>query len=229
MEQLIKDMNTEIKELFDKYLEDEDESRCNYLIFDDLDDFKDFYDEFVEESFNSDNEQFSVDWFSSSYDFSWFDAFKVIKLFMDDVGCTFNDYDDQDKSWTMFCYACARMSDICELDEYTIWYKSRKQNFTHKCHKQLEFYEDQLTSYHREGPQKVEYNAYVKFYKSLIDFDIDKATQNLTIINLVFQRYMRKYEKEENEKEYILICHNYMTLYNNHLYFKEQAIKIMGS
>ena len=226
MEQLKANMDIEIKELFDRYLEDEDEERCNYLIFDDLADFKDFYEGFVQEYFNSDRGELFHSDFASTYDFSWFDAFKVIKQYMEDVDDTFIDYDDQDKSWNMFCYACARMSDICELDEYKMWYKTPKQNFTHKCHKQLEFYEDQLTSYHREGPEKVEYNAYVKFYKSLIDFDIDKATQNLTIINLVFQRYMRKYEKEENEKEYLLICHNYMTLYKNHLDFKEQAIKI---
>ena len=226
MEQLKKDMDVEIKELFDHYLEEEDEARCNYMIFDDLDAFKDFYEEFVQEYFNSDNREVWIDSFASNYDFSWFDAFKVIKQFMEDIDDTFDNYDDQDKSWDMFCYACARMSDICELDEYKIWYKTPKQNFIHKCNKQLEFYDRQLISVFKDGPEKVEYNAIMNFYKSLIDFDIDKATQNLTIINLVFQRYMRKYEKEHDENEYIHICNSFMGKYNTHLHFKEQAIKI---
>ena len=229
MEQLKKDMDTEIKELFDRHLEEEDDERCNYMIFDDLNDFKDFYEEFVEEYFNSDNPYILCDEFSCIYDFSWFDAFKVIKQYMEDIDDTFEDYDDQDKSWNMFRYACARMSDLYELDEYTIWYKSAKQNFTHKCHKQLEFYDGQLIAVFKKGPEKVQYNAIMNFYKSLIDFDIDKATQNLTIINLVFQRYMRKYEKEHDEKEYIHICNSYMAQYKVHLHFKEQAIKIMDS
>lgn len=226
MEQLKANMDIEIKELFDAYLEDEDEARCNYLIFDDLNDFKDFYEGFIQEYFNSDNQYIVSNEFSQIYDFSWFDAFKVIKQYMEDVDDPFQDYDDQDKSWNMFCYACARMSDLCELDEYKIWYKTPKQNFTQKCHKQLEFYGGQLIQTFEKGPQKVEYNAIMKFYKSLIDFDIDKATQNLTIINLVFQTYMKQYEKDEGE--YIDICNDYMGKYNTHLHFKEQAIKIKG-
>ena len=190
MEQLKELLISEIKKEFDQYLDDHDEERCNYLIFEDLEEFQDFYDTFVQEYFNESESPLE----RGDYNFSWFDGFKIIKEYVTEYDIEFDNYDDEDKSWNMLCYVCARQSDIYELDEYKIWYKTPKQNFTHKCHKQLEFYDRQLISLFNDGPQKVEYNAIMKFYKSLIEFDIDKATQNLNIINLVFQKYMRKYE-----------------------------------
>ena len=220
MEQLKELLISEIKKEFDLYLDDHDEERCNYLIFDDLEEFKDFYDNFVEEYFNE-GEDSPLE--RRDYNFSWFDGFKIIKEYVTEIDIPFDDYDEENKSWNMLCYACARQSDIYELDEYKIWYKTPKQNFTHMCHKQLEYFDRQTFN---DGPQKVEYNAIKKFYKSLIEFDIEKATQNLNIINLVFQKYMRQYEKEKDEGEYIKICNSYMGKYKTHLHFKEQAIKL---
>ena len=55
MDTLKKNMMSEIKKAFDAYLEDADEEACNYLLFDDLDDLQDCYDDFVQDYFNSDD------------------------------------------------------------------------------------------------------------------------------------------------------------------------------
>jgi|TARA_R110000744_G_C18985240_1_gene519842 hypothetical protein len=128
MEILKENMMSEIKKAFDAYLEEADEEACNYLIFDDLDNFEEFYDDFVEEYFNSDNHTPIDDViFKNKYDFNLFDAFKIIKEYWEELGDTFDDYDDEQKSWDAFCYACAKEATFLEFDKYKFWFKKRKE------------------------------------------------------------------------------------------------------
>jgi len=100
MEQLKQDITKLIKSMFDNSLEFMDK-------FDDFDAFLDYYDEFVRWRFNDGDCDLDVDDFASIYDFSYFDALKIIKQYHMDMEEHFDDYDDKDKVWNMVCFICA--------------------------------------------------------------------------------------------------------------------------
>ena len=225
MDTLKQNMISEIKKFFDEYLDEKDEEKCNYLKFDDFDKFQDFHQEFLQEHFNGGYQLIDYCEFREEYDFDWFDAFKIIKECYDDYDCPFESYDDKEKSWEAFCYSCAREVDFLESDEYKIWYSNPKESFINKCNKQLEHYSRQLISLFTNGPEKLEFDTLCKFYENLKKFDIENATLNLQVINLLFQKSMKKYEDGE-EGTYISICIHFRDQYKIHFKFKEQAIEL---
>jgi hypothetical protein len=231
MEQLKENMMSEIKKVFDEYLEEADEEACNYLIFDDLDKFEEFYDDFAMEYFNRENHTpIDQDTFMDKYYFCWFDAFKIIKEFYEEMDATFDDYDDEQKSWDAFCYVCARESTFLEFDKYKFWFKTPKQKFVNDCNSRIEDINACVSikiSPSLKNCSKFEKQTRLKYYQNLKVLDIDNAEKNLQVINLILQKEMKKYEKGK-ECIYIEVCNDCKKSYNYLLKFKERAIELKG-
>ena len=225
METLKENMMSEIKKAFDAYLEEADEEACNYLLFDDLEDFKEFYSNYCNEYFNSDNYSPIDDvLFTRKYDFDWFDAFKIIKEYWEAVGEPFDDYDDEQASWDAFCYACANQAKFIELEVYELWFITPKQKLVRDCDIQIQHINDadETTLYRNTLFLK---KTTIQYYEYLKEFNIDKANENLQVINLLFQKKMIEFEKGIEQK-YLEVCNMCKRQYDHILKFKERANKL---
>jgi hypothetical protein len=119
MEALQSNMSREIKRVFDEHLK-EDLETTSWLSFEEEEDFKQYYEDYARFNFGSDS--IDIDLFKHKYDFDWFDAFKIIKLFHEGKEA-FDYYDDEENSWITLCNICALNCTFYELDEYKQYIK----------------------------------------------------------------------------------------------------------
>ena len=117
MKTLNSNMSREIKRTFDAHLAKEDDLQ----IFKYYDEFMDYYWEFVRINHFCGEIVIEMDLFQYKYGFDWFDVFKIIKIFHDGQE-SFEDYDDEVKSWEAFCNICAWNATFIESDEYKKYY-----------------------------------------------------------------------------------------------------------
>ena len=188
METLKENMMSEIKKAFDAYLEEADEEACNYLLFDDLEDFKEFYSNYCNEYFNSDNYSPIDDvLFTRKYDFDWFDAFKIIKEYWEELGEPFDDYDDEKKSWDAFCYACANQAKFIELEVYELWFITPKQKLVRDCDIQIQHINNLL------------------FQKKMIEFEKGIEQKYLEVCNMCKRQYdhILKFKERANKLKHL--------------------------
>jgi hypothetical protein len=227
MEQLKENIIKEVKKHFDQVLDDEDEEKCNYLYFQDLEDLYEYYcEDFLNKYY--DREDFiPIDdvLFRETYgDFNWFDALKIIKKFDTEMGGGWDDYDDEEKVWNYLCYVCALDgNDFLKNEEYKIWYNviNQRQKFIDDCGSKI--------NDTREGMDKLvkfQYNIQNEYFVNLRLFRIDKATELLQVINLVYQKRLQICEETMKEGLYIKRCKHFKELYNELLAFKQRAIKL---
>lgn len=226
MEQLKENIIKEVKKHFDQVLDDDDEAKCNYLYFDDLEDFYEYYvEEFLNKYYNQDDFIYIDDvLFRETYgDFNWFDALKIIKNFETEMGCGWDDYDDETKVWNYLCYVCAYENDFLKNDEYKIWYsvKNPQQKFIEDCNSKLKETRPTL-----DKLVKLQYNIENEYFVNLGLFRIDKATELLQVINLIYQKRMKICQETMNEGLYIKRCKHFKLSYNELLDFKQRAIKL---
>ena len=227
MEQLKENIIKEVKKHFDQVLDDADELKFNYLYFEDLEDLYEYYcEDFLNKYY--DREDFiPIDdvLFRETYgDFNWFDALKIIKKFDTEMGGGWDDYDDEEKVWNYLCYVCALDgNDFLKNEEYKIWYNVRnpRQKFIDDCGSKIKDT--------REGMDKLvkfQYNIENEYFVNLRLFRIDKATELLQVINLVYQKRLKICEETMKEGLYIKRCKHFKELYNELLDFKQRAIKL---
>lgn len=227
MEQLKENIIKEVKKHFDQVLDDDDEAKCNYLHFEDLDDFYEYYNE---EFFNKyyDREDFiPIDHvlFRETYgDFNWFDALKIIKDYNTDIGYdNWDDYDDEQKVWNYLCYVCACENDFLKNEEYKIWYnvKNPKQKFIEDCDSKIKEIRPTI-----DKLVKFQYNMENEYFVNLGLFRIDRATELLQVINLVYQKRLKICQETMKEGLYIKRCKHFKLSYDELLDFKQRAIEI---
>lgn len=236
MEQLKEDIIKEVKKHFDQVLDDEDEAKCNYLHFEDLEDLYEYYcEDFLNKYY--DREDFiPIDevLFRETYgDFNWFDALKIIKKFDTEMGCGWDDYDDEEKVWNYLCYVCALDgNDFLKNEEYKIWYNviNPRQKFIDDCGEKIEDLENGY--WDKCVPiGRMEKRTTIRFFKHLKELDISKAEEDLKIINLIYQKNMKQFQdtvlnKKVLEVFYIEHCDYLKKEYEKLLDFKQRAIKL---
>ena len=220
MEQLQINMSREIKKLFDEHLK-EDLETSSWLSFEDEQHFKEYYDDYVRFNFGSDS--IDMDLFKHKYDFDWFDAFKIIKVFHDGQEA-FDDYDDEEASWCTLCNVCASNSTFYRLDEYKQYIVPPKEKFIKACNTQIKnIVEEDDTEF--KTKTKLLKKVSIQYFEYLKKFDIENANKNLQVINLLFQSKMKEFEKAPEQK-YIDVCKMCKKKYEFVLAFKQEAIKI---
>jgi len=229
MEQLKENIIKEVKKHFDQVLDDDDEAKCNYLYFDDLEDLYEYYFEAFLNKYYDREDFIPIDdvLFRETYgDFNWFDALKIIKKFDTEMGCGWDDYDDEEKVWNYLCYVCAYENDFLKNEEYKIWYnvKNPQQKFIDDCDEKVQRLENGCCG--NKVIDKVEKNKKITYFKHLKEFDISKAEEDLKVINLIFQKYMKQVETTSNEECYIGYCDYLKQKYKELLDFKQRAIKL---
>ena len=220
METLQSNMSREIKRVFDEHLK-EDLETSSWLSFDDEEHFQEYYYDYVRFNFGSDSIDMKLFW--DKYDFYWFDAFKIIKLFHDGQEA-FDDYDDEEASWCALCNACAWNSTFYELDEYKQYIVPPKEKFIKACNEQIkELQEEDDTEFEKKS--KLFLKVSIECLQYLKKFDIDNVNKKLQLINLIFQSKMKEFEKAP-EQTYIDVCKMCKRKYEHILSYKEEAIKI---
>lgn len=224
MEQLKENIIKEIKKHFDQVLDDDDEAKCNYLYFDDFEDLNTYYfEEFLNKYYDRDD-FIPIDdvLYRETYgDFNWFDALKIIKKFDTEMGCGWDDYDEEKKVWNYLCYVCAYQNDFLKNEEYKIWYVNPQQKFIDDCNSKLKEIRPTM-----DKLVKLQYNKENKYFVNLGLFRIDKATELLQVINLVYQKRLKICQETMKEGLYIKRCKYFKELYNELLDFKQRAIKL---
>lgn len=224
-QQQIHDLTThmyqKVQELFDLWLLNADDDDLDY---DDLEDFQEEYDNFVNKIFLDKYAAFDTKDFK--HDFCWFDVLKIIKTYYWDIDEPFDDYDNQDKVWKTFCYVCACQGreEITVQLKYKIYIKTPQEKFIKACNIQIKHLEEPDTT-NFERKTKLLKKATIQYYEYLKKFDIDNANKNLQVINLLFQAKMKEFEKA-TEQIYIDVCKMCKTKYEHILEFKHEAIKI---
>ena len=228
MEQLKENIIKEVKKHFDQVLDEDDEAKCNYLHFENLDDFYVYYnDEFIYKYYNEED-FIPIDdvLFRETYgDFNWFDALKIIKDYNTDMSCDdWDDYDDEQKVWNYLCFVCAEVgNDFLENEEYKIWYnvKNQQQKFIEECEHKMKDIGPPL-----DKLVKFQYRMENKYFVNLRAFRIDKASELLQVINLVYQKRLKICQEKMSEGVYINRCKHFKLLYDELLDFKQRAIEI---
>ena len=213
-------MYGEIQKLFDLWLFNTDDDDLDY---DDLEHFQEEYDTFVEKTFNDKYAPFDKKDFK--HDFCWFDVLKIIKTYYLDIE-QFDDYDDEEIVWKVFCYVCARQAcdDITEQRKYKLIIKTPQEKFIKACNTQIKnIVEEDDTEFKKKS--KLLKKVSIKYFEYLKKFDIENANKNLQLINLLFQSKMKEFEKEPEQK-YIDVCKMCKKKYEFVLAFKQEAIKI---
>lgn len=198
MEQLKQDLTKEIQSIFDIWIDDE---------FNDFESFESEYDDFVYRRFNDGDTAIDIDDFASVYDFSYFDALTIIKEYYVDIGEHFEDYDDKDKIWEMVCYICARDAtyEITHDPKYKKFYHHDPVgDFKNECDEKIQYLENRCWG--NKVIDKVEKNTKIRYFQHLKEFDTSKAEEDLKIINLIYQKYMKQVETTSNEDRYIGYC-----------------------
>jgi hypothetical protein len=213
-------MYGEIQKLFDLWLFNTDDDDLDY---DDLEHFQEEYDTFVEKTFNDKYAPFDKKDFK--HDFCWFDVLKIIKTYYLDIE-QFDDYDDEEIVWKVFCYVCARQAcdDITEQRKYKLIIKTPQEKFIKACNTQIKnIVEEDDTEFKKKS--KLLKKVSIQYFEYLKKFDIENANKNLQLINLLFQSKMKEFEKEPEQK-YIDVCKMCKKKYEFVLAFKQEAIKI---
>ena len=213
-------MYGEIQKLFDLWLFNTDDDDLDY---DDLEHFQEEYDTFVEKTFNDKYAPFDKKDFK--HDFCWFDVLKIIKTHYLDIE-QFDDYDDEEIVWKVFCYVCARQAcdDITEQRKYKLIIKTPQEKFIKACNTQIKnIVEEDDTEFKKKS--KLLKKVSIQYFEYLKKFDIENANKNLQLINLLFQSKMKEFEKEPEQK-YIDVCKMCKKKYEFVLAFKQEAIKI---
>jgi hypothetical protein len=218
---LVQNMETEIKNHFDNYIKQYEEDLGDYLCMCYGSFVERYIDVYVSNYFDDGDSPIDRDTFMDKYDFNWFDAFKYIKVHQDDyvADICFDDYDDEQKSWNMFCYVCAGNVSFISSEEYEKYYEPSKEKFIEECDKIILSHTDALHKYGTSGLELFEVNTEVKFYKHLKEFDISSAEKDIQIINLIYQKYMKDSEERCCEGQYIKYCD----------YLKKEYIKLRKS
>lgn len=225
-QQRIHDLTThmygEVQKLFDLWLlnavDDDD------LDYDDLEDFQEEYDNFVEKTFNDKYAPFDTK--DLKHDFCWFDVLKIIKCYHWDIDEQFDDYDDQETVWKVFCYVCASQArdEITEQRKYKLYIKTPQEKFIKACNTQIKnIIEENDTEFKKKS--KLLKKVSIQYFEYLKKFDIENANKNLQVINLLFQSKMKEFEKAPEQK-YIDVCKMCKKKYEFVLLFKQEAIKI---
>lgn len=214
-------MYEKVQELFDLWLLNADDDELDY---DDLEDFQEEYDTFVEKIFSDKYAAFDTKDFK--HDFCWFDVLKIIKSYYWDIDEQFDDYDHEEIVWKTFCYVCARQAceEITDQPKYKLYIKTPKEKFIKACKIQIKDLEEEDDTEFKKKTKLLK-KATIKYYEYLKNFDIDNANKNLQVINLLFQAKMKDFEKG-TEQQYIDVCKLFKTKYEHILEFKEEAIKI---
>jgi len=220
MEQLKQDLTKLIQSMFDNSLEHVDD------IFSDFESFEDYYNNvFVRWRFNDGDSDIDIDDFASHYDFSYFDALTIIKEHYENIGEHFEDYDNKYKIWEMVCYICAidASYEITHDPKYKTYYDTRtpREKFIQDCNSKLKETRPTL-----DKLVKLQYNIENEYFVNLGLFRIDKATELLQVINLIYQKRMKICQETMNEGLYIKRCKHFKELYNELLDFKQRAIKL---
>jgi hypothetical protein len=213
-------MYGEIQKLFDLWLFNTDDDDLDY---DDLEHFQEEYDNFVEKIFS--DKYAPIDKKDFKHDFCWFDVLKIIKTYYLDIE-QFDDYDDEEIVWKVFCYVCARQAcdDITEQRKYKLIIKTPQEKFIKACNTQIKnIVEEDDTEFKKKS--KLLKKVSIQYFEYLKKFDIENANKNLQLINLLFQSKMKEFEKEPEQK-YIDVCKMCKKKYEFVLAFKQEAIKI---
>ena len=223
-QQRIHDLTTnmygEVQKLFDLWLYEVDDDDLDY---DDMEDFRKEYDNFVEKIFNDKYAPFDTKDFK--LDFCWFDVLKIIKTHYEDIE-QFDDYDDEEIVWKTFCYVCAYQAcdDITEQRKYKLIIKTPQEKFIKACNTQIKnIVEEHDTEFKKKT--KLLKKVSIQYFEYLKKFDIENANKNLQVINLLFQAKMKEFEKAPEQK-YIDVCNMCKKKYEFVLLFKQEAIKI---
>ena len=225
-DQRIHDLTThmygEVQKLFDIWLFNADDDDLDY---DDLEDFQEEYDTFVDKIFM--DKYASIDKKDFKHDFCWFDVLKIIKThFLDYDDELFHDYDDEEIVWKTFCYVCARQArdEITDQRKYKLLIKTPQEKFIKACNTQIKnIVEEDDTEF--KTKTKLLKKVSIQYFEYLKKFDIENANKNLQVINLLFQSKMKEFEKAPEQK-YIDVCKMFKTKYELILEFKHEAIKI---
>lgn len=218
---LTKNMYGEVQKLFDLWLYEVDDDDLDY---DDMEDFRKEYDNFVEKIFNDKYAPFDKKDFK--HEFSWFDVLKIIKTHYWDIDEQFDDYDDEEIVWKSFCYiiACQACYDITEQRKYKLLIKTPQEKFIKACNTQIKnIVEEHDTEFKKKT--KLLKKVSIQYFEYLKKFDIENANKNLQVINLLFQAKMKEFEKAPEQK-YIDVCNMCKKKYEFVLLFKQEAIKI---
>ncbi len=229
MEQLKQNLTKLIKSMFDNSLEHLHDE------FDEFASFEDYYnDEFVHWRFNDGDSDLDVDDFASIYDFSYFDALKIIKEHYEELGDAFWDYDDKDKIWNMVCYICA--SDAC----YEITHDPKYKKFYHHdpvgdfkndCDEKIQELENSGDWDKCVPIGRMEKHTTIRFFKHLKEFDTSKAEEDLKVINLIYQKNMKQFQDKVikgkiPESFYIDHCDYVKKEYNKLLEYKLKGLAV---
>jgi len=225
-DQRIHDLTThmygEVQKLFDIWLFNADDDDLDY---DDLEDFQEEYDTFVDKIFM--DKYASIDKKDFKHDFCWFGVLKIIKThFLDYDDELFHDYDDEEIVWKTFCYVCARQArdEITEQRKYKLLIKTPQEKFIKACNTQIKnITEEDDTEF--KTKTKLLKKVSIQYFEYLKKFDIENANKNLQVINLLLQSKMKEFEKAPEQK-YIDVCKMCKKKYEFVLAFKQEAIKI---
>jgi hypothetical protein len=191
MEQLKENLTKVIRSMFDNSLQHIDK-------FYDFESFQDYYnDEFVRWRFNDDDSDLDIHDFASIYEFSYFDALKIIKEYYVDIEEHFEDYDDKQKIWNMVCFVCAINATV-EIT-YDPKYKDMYHydpigDFKNECDEKIQELENSGDWDKCVPIGRMEKHTTIRFFKHLKEFDTSKAEEDLKVINLIYQKNMKQFQ-----------------------------------
>ena len=218
---LTTNMYQKVQELFDLWLLNADDDDLDY---DDLENFQEEYDNFVDKIF--DDKYAAFDTKDFKHEFCWFDVLKIIKSYYWDIDEQFDYYDNQDQVWKTFCYVCACQAreEITVQLKYKLYIKTPQEKFIKACNKQIKYLEGEDDTEFKKKSKLLK-KVSIQYYEYLKKFDIDNANKNLQLINLLFQSKMKEFEKAP-EQMYIDVCKMCKKKYEFIILFKHEAIKI---